>query len=190
MNISKSDLKKKTKLAENQESSNLPNKQFHNLLVCLSDVGLICRQELVSMIPVYFLQLTKTNEPIFVLDMCASPGSKTKQILEQTKHPNSIIIANDVNIKRCYTLVTNINRLANSNLIVTNHQAQFFPKINVLNEKGFLELKKFDKILCDVPCTGDGTLRKNKLIWKTWNFKQPLQLHKYFLNIFFFSKQK
>jgi 16S rRNA C967 or C1407 C5-methylase (RsmB/RsmF family) len=24
---------------------------------------------------------------------------------------------------------------------------------------------KFDRILCDVPCTGDGTLRKNADIW-------------------------
>jgi multisite-specific tRNA:(cytosine-C5)-methyltransferase len=29
----------------------------------------------------------------------------------------------------------------------------------------------FDRILCDVPCSGDGTMRKNLGIWKTW---QPM----------------
>jgi tRNA (cytosine34-C5)-methyltransferase len=27
----------------------------------------------------------------------------------------------------------------------------------------------FDRILCDVPCSGDGTLRKNPDLWKKWN---------------------
>lgn len=26
----------------------------------------------------------------------------------------------------------------------------------------------FDRILCDVPCSGDGTIRKNVAIWKHW----------------------
>jgi 16S rRNA C967 or C1407 C5-methylase (RsmB/RsmF family) len=28
---------------------------------------------------------------------------------------------------------------------------------------------QFDRILCDVPCTGDGTLRKNVDLWAKWN---------------------
>jgi tRNA (cytosine34-C5)-methyltransferase len=28
---------------------------------------------------------------------------------------------------------------------------------------------KFDRVLCDVPCSGDGTLRKNYAIWEKWN---------------------
>ena len=40
---------------------------------------------------------------------------------------------------------------------------------------------KFDRILCDVPCSGDGTLRKNYSLWKNFNSHlghatHPLQL--------------
>lgn len=40
---------------------------------------------------------------------------------------------------------------------------------------------KFDRILCDVPCSGDGTLRKNLGLWKNFNSHlghgcHPLQL--------------
>ena len=36
---------------------------------------------------------------------------------------------------------------------------------------------KFDRILCDVPCTGDGTLRKNADIWPKWNPINSANLH-------------
>lgn len=32
-------------------------------------------------------------------------------------------------------------------------------------------------ILCDVPCSGDGTLRKAPRIWQTWNPRNSFQLH-------------
>ena len=28
---------------------------------------------------------------------------------------------------------------------------------------------RFDRILCDVPCSGDGTMRKAPDIWRRWN---------------------
>lgn len=37
---------------------------------------------------------------------------------------------------------------------------------------------KFDRILCDVPCSGDGTLRKNLDIWKKWNVASAFNLHR------------
>jgi 16S rRNA C967 or C1407 C5-methylase (RsmB/RsmF family) len=42
---------------------------------------------------------------------------------------------------------------------------------------------QFDRILCDVPCSGDGTLRKNKTIYKTWSHTQGNGLHHIQLNI-------
>jgi len=41
------------------------------------------------------------------------------------------------------------------------------------------KVMKFDRILCDVPCTGDGTLRKNTDVWMKWNTANACSLHRY-----------
>jgi 16S rRNA C967 or C1407 C5-methylase (RsmB/RsmF family) len=45
--------------------------------------GNISRQEAVSMVPAFFLEVKGKDN---VLDMCAAPGSKTSQILEFMTH--------------------------------------------------------------------------------------------------------
>lgn len=40
------------------------------------------------------------------------------------------------------------------------------------------EFLKYDRILCDVPCSGDGTLRKNPDIWKKWHINGGYNLHR------------
>ena len=49
-------------------------------------------------------------------------------------------------------------RLNSPALFVINNDARFLPNLKVDNKNVNL---KFDRILCDVPCSGDGTLRKN-----------------------------
>ena len=58
--------------------------------------------------------------------------------------------------------------------MVTNLDASNYPIIKVpapSSEGEGLEQLLFDRILCDVPCSGDGTMRKNIGIWKSW---QPM----------------
>lgn len=86
-----------------------------------------------------------------------------------------LLIANDADYKRAHMLIHQMKRLNSPNLIVTNHDATMFPSIKLPSENisdGALErgrYLKFDRILADVPCSGDGTSRKNVNIWKDWN---------------------
>ena len=46
------------------------------------------------------------------------------------------------------------------------HQdGQYFPDFNLKGKRVL-----YDRIVCDVPCSGDGTIRKNPTIWaKKWS---------------------
>ncbi|CCD23333.1 tRNA (cytosine-C5-)-methyltransferase NDAI_0B02980 [Naumovozyma dairenensis CBS 421] len=165
------------------------NAQFaktQRFLVVENAVGNISRQEAVSMIPPIVLDVKPHHT---VLDMCAAPGSKTAQLIEALHmdgpEPSGFVVANDSDSKRSHMLVHQLKRLNSANLMVVNHDAQFFPKIQLDSNKGRhnKEYLKFDRILCDVPCSGDGTIRKNVNIWKDWNTQNSLGLHNVQLNI-------
>eukprot|EP00398_MALV-I-01_sp_L67-1_P000490 gene491-507_t len=140
-------------------------------------LGTLSRQEAVSMIPPIFLGVQSHHN---VLDMCAAPGSKTTQMLEASHwgldldkqgsaHPHNdakgIVIANDVDWKRAHMLAHQVQRMGAPSTVVVNTDAQFFPILKKEDGTEFL----FDRILCDVPCSGDGTLRKQPAIWNKWS---------------------
>lgn len=61
----------------------------------------------------------------------------------------------------------------------SRHQKRVMRK---MAERGDVEGGKtrqllFDRILCDVPCSGDGTIRKNLGIWKSWKGGDGNGLH-------------
>lgn len=158
--------------------------KFQEFLVGETEVGNINRQEAVSMIPPLLLDVKPHHA---VLDMCAAPGSKTAQLIEAVHAdeseggiPDGLIIANDADFKRAYMLVHQTRRHQSPALIITNHEAQFFPGV-VLADGTPL---KFDRILADVPCSGDGTIRKNAMIWSKWTNGSALGLHPLQVSIF------
>uniref|UniRef100_A0A2S2PSC9 tRNA (cytosine(34)-C(5))-methyltransferase n=1 Tax=Schizaphis graminum TaxID=13262 RepID=A0A2S2PSC9_SCHGA len=130
------------------------------------------------MIPPLLLDVKPSDK---VLDMCAAPGSKTAQLIEalysgsNSSVPDGLVMANDVHNARCYMLVHQAKRLNSANVLITNHDATVLPIMN-LDENGHSMLK-FDKILCDAPCSGDGTLRKNADIWTKWSPGNANNLH-------------
>lgn len=84
-----------------------------------------------------------------ILDMCAAPGGKTTQIAARTNN-SADIIANDDSKHRIQTLQMNIYRTG-SVVTVTNYDGCHLP-----------EDRKYDRILLDAPCTGEGDrYRKN-----------------------------
>lgn len=139
--------------------------EVRKLLISLHETGRLTRQEAVSMIPVMALN-PKAGEA--VLDMCASPGSKTSQIAE-FMNGNGVLVANERSRKRCNLLVANIQRHRSRVTIVSNHDGRHIPSLS--GNTGY------DAILVDAPCTGSGTTRKNPEVWSKWKPSGGLGLH-------------
>jgi NOL1/NOP2/sun family putative RNA methylase len=118
-------------------------------------LGYFYTQEAASMIPPLALG-PKENE--IVLDMTASPGSKSTQIAAYMKN-KGILIANDYTTERMKPLSLNMQRCGITNCIITLMQGQWFKKSNI----------KFDRILVDAPCSGTGTIRKSLKTLRIWN---------------------
>lgn len=100
--------------------------------------------------------------------------------LEDDGRTTGLLIANDSDFKRAHMLVHQMKRLNSPNLIVTNHDATGYPSIKLPSPPGQERSKnylKFDRILADVPCSGDGTVRKNPTIWSDWAPGNALGLH-------------
>lgn len=187
-----------------------PFADFQKFLVAEAASGNISRQEVVSMIPPHFLDV---KPGMIVLDMCAAPGSKSAQLAEMIHgdeedrvkrvangepvdsseegdysddgRSTGLLIANDTDYKRAGMLVHQVKRLNFPNLIVTQHDASIFPSIELPSTGGKKQYLKYDRILADVPCSGDGTARKNPNVWQKWTPKDGLGLHNLQLRILF-----
>jgi len=96
---------------------------------------------------------------------------------EEQGRATGLLVANDVNYQRAQMLVHQVKRLNSPNLIVMNHDATMFPSIQLPSESRKGKYLKFDRILADVPCSGDGTCRKNPGIWKDWSPQNGLGLY-------------
>lgn len=64
-----------------------------------------------------------------------------------------MVVANDVDERRCYMLVHQVKRISSPCVMMTNYAAQLFPAIRIQQEDGSRgDTTYFDRILCDVPC--------------------------------------
>jgi tRNA (cytosine34-C5)-methyltransferase len=126
--------------------------QLRTWLTQGTEQGLIARQEIASMMPVALLDIQGQHA---VLDMCASPGSKTTQAIEaiysqaggSEAWPSGFVVANELDAERSYVLSKRCAalRTAAASCIITCHRAQILPATG-----GAL----FDRVICDVPCSG------------------------------------
>lgn len=82
-----------------------------------------------------------------VLDLCAAPGSKTT-LLAQAMEDRGGLVANEPSPSRLKSLLANLERMGVTCAVVTAYGGQNFPG-----------RRRFDRVLVDAPCSGEGTWR-------------------------------
>lgn len=104
-----------------------------------------------------------------ILDCCAAPGGKTAYIAELMKNTGNIT-ATELHLHRCELIKENLKRLGITNTEVVNADA------SVKNNE-FIE--KFDRVICDVPCSGWGVIgNKPDIKWQEINIEELKALQK------------
>lgn len=109
--------------------------------------GLYHIQEEVSCLPVLLLDPQPGER---VIDLCAAPGSKSAQLAVAMRNSGTLI-SNDRNAVRHRATRGTLDRLGIANTTITVDDAATMPS----------EVGLFDRVLADVPCTCEGTSRKN-----------------------------
>lgn len=121
----------------------------------LNHLGIIYSQEPSAMYPVEMLDI---EEGDIVLDLCSAPGGKSIQILEKL-NGTGLLVANEVVFNRVKILYENLNKMGFNNFVITCSNPKDFENLDF----------KFDKILVDAPCGGEGMIRKNNFDFASFN---------------------
>ena len=121
----------------------------------LNHAGFVYSQDVSAMLPAIALGVEQGD---IVLDVCAAPGGKSIQILQQLNN-TGLLISNEYVYSRAKVLYENVVRFGYRNCVITNNLTNVFD-----NKHGV-----FDKILVDAPCSGEGMFRKGNTF--NWNEK-------------------
>ena len=99
--------------------------------------------------------------PLTALDLCAAPGGKST--LLRSALPNDCVLYSNEPIRnRASILLENVTKWGYDNHYVTNVYPKDYRKSKM----------KFDLILCDVPCSGEGMFRKDEATIREWSPQQ------------------
>jgi NOL1/NOP2/sun family putative RNA methylase len=120
--------------------------------------GWLHGQEEVSVLPALALDPEPGDR---VWDACAAPGSKTTQ-LAALMDDRGLVVATDNNLGRISALRSNTERLGATSVAVTHEDA----RNHSLKPFGGEE---YDRALVDVPCSCEGTIRKNPDAFDEWS---------------------
>ena len=96
--------------------------------------------------------------PVRYLDLCAAPGGKTTAAIQALPH-KSMVVANEIVPPRARVLADNVIRWGNPQCVVTSNTPANLGKF-----EGF-----FDVIATDVPCSGEGMMRKDDEAVAQWS---------------------
>ncbi len=126
-------------------------------------------QEAASMFVSHVLR-QYVHTPVVMLDLCAAPGGKSTAAIASLPQ-GSTLYSNEPNRNRANILLENITKWGYPNCIVTNN----YPKDYRASKL------RFDVILCDVPCSGEGMFRRDEATigeWSKQNVERCWQLQR------------
>ena len=98
------------------------------------------------------------TEPVEMLDMCAAPGGKSLAAIA-TLPEGSWLMSNEPIRQRASVLAENVSKWGSERMVVVNNYPEQISKSKL----------KFDVILCDVPCSGEGMFRKDAQAISEWS---------------------
>lgn len=102
-------------------------------------------------------QLVDNTSPVRYLDLCAAPGGKTTTAIDALPE-GSLIVANEIMSNRAQILRENIIKWGIPNCIVTCNDSDAYSQLTHF----------FDIIATDVPCSGEGMMRKDDEAVAQW----------------------
>ncbi len=99
-----------------------------------------------------------SSEPILAADICAAPGGKSTA-LRSTLPKDSLLFSNEPIKPRASVLKENMVKFGHPDVIVTNNFPRDYKKTGL----------KFDLVVADVPCSGEGMFRKDVGAIEGWS---------------------
>ena len=119
----------------------------------------VLRQLAISNWPLVISQEQKANcQKLTALDLCAAPGGKST-LLRAALPEDCVLYSNEPVRNRASILLENVTKWGYKHHFVTNAYPKDYRKSKM----------KFDLILCDVPCSGEGMFRKDEATIREWN---------------------
>ncbi len=104
-------------------------------------------------------EMLGVEEGDFVLDLCAAPGGKSTQIGAML-NGTGLLWSNEIVRNRANILLSNIERMGIPNAVVSNaHPDRLCEQL----------AGRFDKVLVDAPCSGEGMFRKDPRAREEWS---------------------
>ena len=116
-------------------------------------------QEAASMFVSHVLR-QYVSRPVSMLDLCAAPGGKSTAAIASLP-AGSVLFSNEPVRQRASILLENITKWGYPDSTVTNNYPRDYRASKL----------RFDVILCDVPCSGEGMFRKDQATIGEWSLQ-------------------
>lgn len=98
------------------------------------------------------------KEPVRYLDLCAAPGGKTTTAISALPQ-GSMVVANEIVNARARVLCENLQKWGAPRCVVTCNAPHHFGRLSHF----------FDVVAADVPCSGEGMMRKDEQACRQWS---------------------